>query len=113
MAIQKIDSIYLYTGMTWAPDETGSSVEARDHMDSLGIPYMHMNYADPEQHEAALSPLRDWAMVGMPDSLDEFPFVVYTEVHDDIDTEFQPKVIIYGLDAIKQSNIATLYKLGR
>jgi hypothetical protein len=52
-------------------------------------------------------------MVGMPDSLDEFPFVVYTEVHDDIDTEFQPKVIIYGLDAIKQSNIATLYKLGR
>jgi hypothetical protein len=113
MAIQKIDSIYLYTDMTWAANETCPSVEARNHMDSLGLPYTLMNYADPEQHEAALGPLRDWQMIGMPDALEAFPFVVYTEVHDDIETDRQPKVIIYGIDAIKQSNIASLYKLGR
>ena len=113
MTIQKIDSIYLYTDMTWAPGETGPSVEARDHMDSLGVPYTLMNYADPEQHEAALDPLRDWPMIGMPDALEAFPFVIYTEVHDDIEADSQPRVILYGVDAIKQSNVATLYKLGR
>lgn len=114
MAITKIDSIYLYTDLTWAEDEVSDSVEARKYLDDNGVEYIHLNYADPTQHEAALSPLRTWLFTdGLHEEINEFPLVIYSEVHDDIPSALYPKVLLYGLDAIKDSNITDLYQLGR
>ena len=114
MAITKIDSIYLYTNLTWAEGETSDSVEARKYLDDNGVQYIHLNYADPAQHEAALAPLRTWMFSdGLHTEITDFPFIIYSEVHDDMDSSMYPKVLIYGLDAIKQSNLTDLYQLGR
>jgi hypothetical protein len=114
MAITKIDSIYLYTNLTWAEDEVSDSVEAKKYLEDNGVQFIHLNYADPVQHEAALAPLRTWLFAdGQHEEITEFPLVIYSEVHDDLETAFYPKVLLYGLDAIKDSTLTDLYQLGR
>lgn len=115
MAITKIDSIYLYTDLTWAEGEVSDSTKAQKYLDDNGIQYIHLNYADPTQHEAALAPLRTWLFSDglLHEEIKAFPLVIYTECHDDMESAMYPKVLLYGLDAIKDSNITDLYELGR
>lgn len=113
MAITKIDAIYLHTDMTWAEGEDTDSTKARNYLDAEGVEYILLNYADPAQHEDATSPLRTWEFVDGYHDVRAFPFVIYTEVHDDRSMVNWPKVMIYGLNDIIQSNISDLYKLGR
>jgi hypothetical protein len=113
MAISKIDAIYLYTDMTWEEGEKTDSTQARAYLDAEGVEYILLNYADPAQHEDATSPLRTWGFIDGYHDIKAFPFVIYTEVHDDMSMTKWPKVLLYGLDAIIESNISDLYKLGR
>lgn len=114
MAITKIDSVYLYTDLTWAEDEVSDSVDAKKYLEDNGVEFIHLNYADPAQHEAALAPLRTWLFAdGQHQEISNFPLVIYTEVHDDMESAYYPKVLLYGLDAIKESNLTDLYQLGR
>lgn len=113
MAITKIDAIYLHTDMQWVEGEDTDSTKARAFLDTNGVEYILLNYADASQHEAAIAPLRNWQFVDGIHDVQDFPFVIYTEVHDDKPLVEWPKVLLYGLDAITTSNIADLFKLGR
>ena len=113
MSIQKIDDVYLYTDLALEPDEKSASFEAKAYMDSLNINYIHMNYYHPDQHEPALSPLRTWQFSRGQHDLPCFPFVIYTEIHDDLSPAFYPRVLLFGMDEIRNSNLVEIYQLGR
>ena len=113
MSIQKIDDIYLYTDLVGKPKEKSESVDAKTYMDSLNIEYINMNYNHPDLHEDALSPLRTWTFTRGQHELTHFPFIIYTEIHDDLSPSFYPKVLLFGLDEIKESNLVELYQLGK
>lgn len=113
MSITKIDDIYLYTDLDWTPDQIGESVDAKSYMDTTGINYIHLNYADPAQHHDAISPLNSWGFSDGSHTIDKFPFIIYTEIHDDLSPSAYPRVLLYGLEAIKNSNLVELYQLGR
>jgi hypothetical protein len=114
MALQKIDDIFLYTDLNWDPKEQSDSVEAKKWMDSLGIKYEHLNYADKREHDKNVhAPLRTWMFTRGRHSFGSFPFVIYTEVHDDLSPARYPRVLHFGLEEIISSNLAEIYKLGR
>lgn len=100
-----ITNIYLYTGLS----STGAdSAEALAWMRDNDIPHTHLHYGDPEQHQELLSALSTWAFGGATIELTEFPFVIYEERHDDYNTVHQ---CLYGLEAIKNSNLVELVAL--
>ena len=103
--ITKIENIYLYTGLT----NTGGSdsAKAKKWMDSSNIPHTNLWYGDPGQHESVFKALNTWTF-GTKVNIKDFPFVIYDEVHED-----KSKVVqcLYGLDAIKNSNIKELIEL--
>lgn len=116
MSMTKIDAIYLYTDFQWDSNEVTESTEAKKFLDDNGIQYTLLNYAIKEDHENCLAPLRSWAfsnIEGGTHSFEKFPFVIYTEVHDDLPIDQMPRVLLFGIDAIKESNIVELYQLGR
>lgn len=99
-----IANIYLYTGLT---KNATASFEAKEWMDSTGIQYTHLHYADPAQHESVFSALSTW----FPDeqvAIADFPFVIYDERHDDYTSA---PCLLYGLDEIKNSNLVELAAL--
>ena len=108
MALTKIDDIFLYTGLTAS---ASASYEAKTWLDSQNIPYEFMHYAVPSEHQALFTALNTW----WPDQhvFTDFPFVIYTEIHDDLSPRNYPKICLMGLDEIKNSNLVDLYKLGR
>lgn len=102
MAIQKLEEVYLYV----APDEAGSTenLEANAFMDHSGIEYTRLYYADPSQHESVINAVNSWWTNRDIDPLEpvtKFPFIVYTEVHDDIPARLSPVKYIQGLEGIK------------
>jgi hypothetical protein len=113
MAITKIDDIYLYTDLSWDPSEVSESVDAKAFLDACGLTYIHLNYADPEQHPFVFDPLSSWSFSDGSHKIETFPFVIYTEIHDDLSPAKYPKVLLYGLDEIENSNLTELYQLGR
>ena len=133
MAIVKIEQIYLYTDQapkprpTTPPPEGGEVVEAEapvpDDSDSAkaiawfaeqGITdYVNLNYSDPSVSAKCFEPLNSWTFIGKTEDIAAFPFVYYTEVHDDLPANSMPVVLLYGLDAIKNSNLSDLYQLGK
>jgi hypothetical protein len=133
MAITKIDAIYLNTAVTyvqvptkvttpdgvehdtlkWVEDETSDSYKAKAHLDSLGIKYNWLNYADPEQHVEVFPPLNNWVFEDGLHTFNEFPFLFYTKCDDALPLEQWPKAVIMGLQNIQSSNIAELYAVGR
>jgi len=133
MAFTKIDALYLSTHITyvevpttvtlpdgtkvegkkWVEDETSDSYKAKAHLDSLGIKYNWLNYADPEQHVEVFPPLNNWVFEDGLHTFNEFPFLFYTKCDDALPLEQWPRAVIMGLQNILASNIAELYALGR
>ena len=133
MAFTKIDALYLSTYITyvevpttvtlpdgtevqtkkWAEDETSDSYKAKAHLDSLGIKYNWLNYADPAQHVEVFPPLNNWMFEDGLHTFNEFPFLFYTKCDDALPLEQWPRAVIMGLQDILSSNIAELYALGR
>jgi hypothetical protein len=100
-----IASVYLYTGL----DESASkSYEAKKWLEENEIQFAHLHYADHMQFESVFTALNTW----WPHStipITEFPFVVYDERHHDYSSIVR---LIYGLEAIKASNLSELTQLG-
>lgn len=133
MAIVKIEQIYLYTDQVFptatvpaASDYTGvEDIEAPAPADSdsakaiawfaeQGITdFVNLNYADPASHPDCLAALNTWPFLGKTEDIAAFPFVYYTEVHDDLPANNMPMVLLYGLDAIQNSNLSDLCQLGK
>jgi len=113
MSIIKIDNIYLYSGiLSESVDATinekkqsEDSLVAKKWFISNNIPFTLMNYADPKQWPAAISPINTWFTNVI---IEEFPFVIY----DEIDENFvRTKRALLGLDEITNSNLIALLKL--
>lgn len=133
MAIVRIEQIYLYTDQVFnservdpAPgsgDPVTASPPVVAESDSAkaiawfaeqGITdYVNLNYGDPASHADCFAPLNSWEFIGKKQDIASFPFVYYTEVHDDRPVNAMPMVLLYGLDEIKNSNLSALYQLGK
>ena len=113
MAITKIEQIYLYTDQV--PDaENTDSTKAIAWFAEQGITdFVNLNYADASVHQDCFTPLNTWSFIGKTEDIAAFPFVYYTEVHDDLPANSMPMVLLYGLDAIKNSNLSDLCQLGK
>ena len=126
MAIIKIEQIYLYTNqqftLTIADDGTGieTTDQTTDSAKALALfaangitNFVSLNYPDTAGHQDCFSPLNTWVFSNTTDTISSFPFAYYTEVHDDLPVNQMPMVLLNGLQAIENSNIAELYKLGQ
>jgi hypothetical protein len=135
MAIVKIEQIHLYTDQVFIaqpesqppeavePITVNASVVADIDSDSAkaiawfaeqGITdFTHLNYGDPAAHADCFAPLNTWPFLGKTEDIAAFPFVYYTEVHDDLPANNMPMVLLYGLDAIQNSNLSDLCQLGK
>jgi hypothetical protein len=108
--LQRIDDICLYTGDMGDQQVAADCAAAKAWLIANGITFADMWYGDPAQHEDCMSPLRGW----FPgETITAFPFVIYTEVHDDLPPSQFPRFLIYGRAAIEASNLADLFLLGR
>jgi len=108
MSLTKIDDIYLYTGLTASAN---NSYAAKKWFDEQGIEYIFMHYGNEAEHASLFAALDTW----WPGehTFTDFPFVVYTEIHDDLSPRNYPRICLYGLDNIVNSNLPQLYQLGR
>lgn len=101
MAIIKIEEIFLYASESTT--NSAENIQANAFMDHSGIEYTRLWYNDPSQHEAVLSAVNSWFTA--PNSnlppVTKFPFLHYTEVHDDIPARSSPLKYLEGIDAIK------------
>jgi len=120
MAIVKIEQIYLYTDQAFdtetrlpvAPDS--DSAKAIAWFAEQGITdFVHLNYPDASAHHESFAPLNSWGFIGKTEDIAAFPFVYYTEVHDDLPANSMPLVLLYGLEAIQNSNLSDLCQLGK
>ena len=110
MALTRIDDIQLYMGMT---ADAADCFLAKQFLMDNGVSYQTYMYADDSQHAALFAALSSWNVQGAPAQLTNFPFVIYTEVHDDLSPSQYPRKCLYGKDAIVGSDIATTYAIGR
>lgn len=114
--LTKISSIYLYTGIQVPAIPNSDSSKAKAHMDEiLEGKYIWLNYADPNQFSQVFEPISTWFFANIDGTMnvERFPFVIYTEEHDDLDSAYWPRIILYGLDEIKEAGLEALYQLGR
>jgi hypothetical protein len=101
MAVVKIEEVYLYTSE--ASENAAENIQAKAFMDHGTIPFVNLFYNDQTQLEEVLSAVNTWwerPDVALP-PLTEFPFITYTEVHDDIPARHSPVKYLAGIDAIK------------
>jgi len=110
MALTRIDDIQLYMGMT---ADAAECYEVKKYLQDNGIKFETYMYADDSQHAQLFSSLGTWNMQGAPTVISKFPFVIYTEVHDDLSPSKYPRICIYGLTDLSTSDIQTKYKIGR
>ena len=117
MAISKIDDICLYTNIVWEEDKATyqDCFDAIQYFADNGIIQIsNLNYGDHSQIDACINPLRSWQFKdGMHSDISSFPFVIYTECDYSAPMNTWPRVLVYGLDAIKAAGLPDLYKLGR
>ena len=101
MAIVKIEEVFLYAAMSGT--DVAENLEAVAFMDHSGIQYVKLQYNDAEQLSAVLSAVNSWWQRPdmARDPVTKFPFVVYTEVHDNIPARHSPVRCLEGLEAIK------------
>jgi hypothetical protein len=109
MSIQKIEEVYLYFS-----DVTGDAAEntaAVAFMDHSGIPFTRLMYNDISQCQEVLNAVNTWwaddRAIGdnlyapaLP-ALTKYPFLVYTEVHNDVPARYSPVRYASGLAAIQ------------
>lgn len=109
MTLKLIDDIFLYTSNK--AENLLSSLELISWIDHTNILYTSLQYPNL----GILEPLNTWWVEDIDtgitqEPLVDFPFVVYTEIHEDHNIKF--KKYIFG----KENIIATLpvlYSLGR
>lgn len=113
MSLAKIDEVVLYICST---TQTVDSHELCAWFDHKGIPYIKLDYQDVNQHPDVFAPLNTWWREDdngvKQEPINEFPFVVYTEIHSDKPFHYLPKKYIKGKEAI-MDQLPDLYKLGR
>lgn len=105
MSVVKLEEVYLY--VTDAGDNPAENIQAQAFMENSGIPYTRMYYNNMEQVSEVLKAMNGWwnrpeipENMRMPD-IEKMPYVVYTEVHDDIPARLSPLRYLAGIDAIK------------
>jgi hypothetical protein len=103
MAIIKLEEICLYTSDIGT--NAAEMVQAQAFMDHSGIPYTRLMYNNQQQHDDVIKIVNTWwtgdrTAKPMPPVTD-YPFLTYTEVHDDIAARFSPITYLQGIDAIK------------
>jgi len=133
VAFTKIDGITLNTAVTyvqvpktvqnpdgtekvvsaWEFDQSSDSYKAKALLDSFGITYNWLNYADPAQHVEVFPNLNTWVFEDGQHTFNSFPFLIYTKCDDELPLDKWPKVVLMGLQAIEASDIAALYAIGR
>lgn len=118
MSLVRIDDIQLYTNFNWdngVVEKPGfECMTAYNFLNENGVVYEHMNYGGDSDFPGSLPALSTWTFAGDRQiTFETYPFVIYTEVHDDLSPSQYPKVLLYGNDEIINSNIAELYQLGR
>lgn len=119
MSIIRIEQIYLNTDITYdekgVPDLSTDSGQAIKWLADNGVTdYVNLNYGDPAVHQDCFTPLNTWYFENCGHhTFTEFPFLYYTEVHDDRPVNQMPMILLYGLDEIKNSTLAELYQLGK
>lgn len=106
--ITGIKDVYLYTKDVG--NEKSSCFKAKKFLDDNGIPHTNLNYSDPSQHAELLSNVSSWWNGAL--TVTGFPFVHYTEIHEELDPSEYPVDILRGLTEIRNSNIADLHALG-
>jgi len=92
MAIKKIEEVYLYyTDLSGTVEKNLTTLVA---LDKASIPFTKMFYGETADFDALISSLNTWwaySHVNLPSlTIDSFPFLVYTEVHDDIPARMSP-----------------------
>ena len=105
MAVIKTEEIFLY--VSEAVSNPAENIQAITFMEQGNIPFVKLMYNDPTAHEQNFAALNSWWKDRLP-PVDSFPFLVYTEVHDDIPARMSPVKYLKGLDAIK--TIVDIYK---
>ena len=80
MALQKIEEITLY--MTYDAEETVDTMAMISKLDNASIPYARLVYIS-EQKEDVLASVNTWWNNTELGNITAWPFVTYTEVHDD------------------------------
>ena len=104
MAIVKIEEIYLY--FSGATDDAAENIQAAAFMDHSGIPYTKLLYGDAAQCAEVLTAVNTWWTLerdfapALP-PVTKYPFLVFTEVHDNVPASYSPVRYLEGLDAIK------------
>ena len=114
MAIVKIEEVYLYfSGVT---DDAAENLSAAAFLDHSGIEFTRLLYNDAEQCKQVLDAVNTWWTIerdfapALP-PVTRYPFLVYTEVHDNIPARYSPVRYLEGLDAIKTfAEIYATYK---
>lgn len=108
MTITKIDDVYLYANDFQGPSDC---FDAKTWLDENNITYQFMYYGNPDEYQRLFdSASENWSQ---QTPLSAFPFLIYTEIHDDLSPSRYPQVCLRSLDEIKNSNLELLYKLGR
>lgn len=113
MSLARIEEVVLYICSTTQVEDSHALCAWLDHSN---IPYIKLDYQDVNQHPDVFSPLNTWWKEdeegNTQDSINEFPFVVYTEIHADKPFHYLPKKYIKGKDNII-AELPALYALGR
>jgi hypothetical protein len=104
MAVKKIEEVYLY--YTDLPGTVEKNITALIALDKSSIPFTKMFYNESADFDALINSLNTWWQYPYanlsPLTMDSFPFVVYTEVHDDIPARMSPVKYVSGQEAIEQ-----------
>ena len=104
MAVKKIEEVYLY--YTDLPGMVEKNLTALIALDKAGIPFTKMFYGETADFDALINSLNTWwtcPHVNLPPlTIDSFPFLVYTEVHDDIPARMSPVKYVSSQEAIEQ-----------
>lgn len=101
MAIIKLEEICLYTSDVG--NNASEMVQAQAFMDHSGIPYTRLMYNNQEQHDHVIEIVNTW-WSNRADPLPpvtNYPFLTYTEVHDDIAARFSPITYLQGFEKIQ------------
>lgn len=104
----KIDDIAIYTGGGDFVTESNLLIEYLNDNNITDATKLH--YSDPTQFSEVFAPLETWFNNV---SINSFPFIIYTEIDDELKPSQYQKVILKGVDEVMNSNFINLYKLGR
>jgi len=103
MSIIKIEEIYLYTSDI--AENAAENIQAKAFMDHSGVTYKTLMYNNLENSNEVIGAVNTWWTTGNPatqrDPITKYPFLVYTEVHDDIPARFSPVKALEGIENIE------------